>query len=406
MFEETDNPESVADPDSPEGNPLGDLPVVVQCSRFQGADGVEEIQWIIRPKSYATFETQLDWVRRAYERAVAEAGLTMNTSVWRRFLCSDLLNQVDLLKSRSFSNPDGQPNDCAVSWVCQPPVAPSKVTLWAQHVYDPSESLQKTKQGQTLSLDRGELTHHWTTGVSSPGVVGAYLQTLGIFDQYGKVLGAHGLTLADNVVRTWFFAQNVDANYAGLVTARNEVFAQQGLTANTHYIASTGIEGGSHEVSARMMMDAYAISGVRPEQITHLHAQDYLSPTHIYGVAFERGTSIAYKDRSHIFISGTASIDSQGEILFPGDILQQLERTLMNIEALLNEAGATMDDMQVLLVYLRDPNDQGPMMEALERRFPHTPIECVTAPVCRPGWLVEIEGLAVVANDAPELPAF
>ena len=153
-------------------------------------------------------------------------------------------------------------------------------------------------------------------------------------------------------------------------------------------------------------MDAYAICGVKPEQITHLHAQDYLSPTHIYGVAFERGTSIAYKDRSHIFISGTASIDSQGEILFPGDVVQQLDRTLVNIEALLNEASATMDDMQVLLVYLRDPNDQGPIMEALSRRFPDTPFECVTAPVCRPGWLIEIEGLAVVANDAPELPAF
>ncbi len=382
------------------------LPVSVQCSRFLGSDGVEEIQWMIRPTRYATFETQLEWVRLAYENAVESAGMTMNTSVWRRFLCSDLLNQTEILESQPFANPDDQPNKCAVSWVCQPPVAPSKVTLWAQHLFDPSASLKKSKVGHTLSLDRGELTHHWTTGVTTPNVEGSYNQTLGIFGQYDEVLKANNLTLADNVVRTWFFAQNVDANYTGLVEARNEVFDECGLTAKTHYIASTGIEGGSSEVTARTMMDAYAICGVKPEQITQLHAQDYLSPTHVYGVAFERGTSIAYRDRKHIFISGTASIDSHGEILYPGDVSHQLERTLININALLDEAGATMADMQVLLVYLRDPNDHGPILAELEKLVPNIPFEVVTAPVCRPGWLIEIEGLAVVENDAPELPEF
>jgi hypothetical protein len=28
------------------------------------------------------------------------------------------------------------------------------------------------------------------------------------------------------------------------------------------------------------------------------------------------------------------------------------------------------------------------------------------APVCRPGWLVEIEGIAIIAASEPELPAF
>ena len=153
-------------------------------------------------------------------------------------------------------------------------------------------------------------------------------------------------------------------------------------------------------------MDAYAISGIKPVQISYLDAEAYLSPTHIYGVDFERGTSIAYKDRCHIFISGTASIDSRGDILHPGDVFKQLDRTLVNIEALLSEADASIDDMQVLLVYLRDSNDHEPIREKLEQRFPDTPFEVVTAPVCRPGWLIEIEGYAVVGNDDMELPAF
>jgi len=30
----------------------------------------------------------------------------------------------------------------------------------------------------------------------------------------------------------------------------------------------------------------------------------------------------------------------------------------------------------------------------------------VEAPVCRPGWLIEIEGIAIVSCHRPELPAF
>ena len=39
-------------------------------------------------------------------------------------------------------------------------------------------------------------------------------------------------------------------------------------------------------------MDAYAIGGVESAQIEFLAAPDHLSPTHTYGVTFERGTSV------------------------------------------------------------------------------------------------------------------
>ncbi len=70
------------------------------------------------------------------------------------------------------------------------------------------------------------------------------------------------------------------------------------------------------DFAADVMMDAYAISGVRKEQIRYLSAPDHLSPTHVYGVTFERGVSVAYQDRKHIIISGTASIDSAGKIVY------------------------------------------------------------------------------------------
>ena len=64
-----------------------------------------------------------------------------------------------------------------------------------------------------------------------------------IFRDYILQLTEANCTLAANCLRTWIFVQNVDVNYPGVVKARKEVFATQNLTEETHFIASTGIEG-------------------------------------------------------------------------------------------------------------------------------------------------------------------
>ena len=57
-------------------------------------------------------------------------------------------------------------------------------------------------------------------------------------------------------------------------------------------------------------MDAYSLLGLQPEQVSYLNDFDRLCATKDYDVTFERGTRIAYADRTHHFISGTASIDT------------------------------------------------------------------------------------------------
>jgi hypothetical protein len=44
--------------------------------------------------------------------------------------------------------------------------------------------------------------------------------------------------------------------------------------------------------------------------------------------------------------------------------------------------------------------------ELYRERFADKPYVIVHAPVCRPGWLVETECMAVKATEAPELPSF
>jgi len=228
---------------------------------------------------------------------------------------------------------------------------------------------------------------------------GSFSQTKAIFNNYITWLEKEKQTLAENCLRTWIFVRDIDNNYNGMVKARNEVFTAEGLTPATHFIASTGIEGQTQFVSTLVMMDAYSIGGLESGQITYLEALENLSQTHEYGVAFERGTAIDYGDRRQIFISGTASIDRHGEILYLNDVEMQTERVFENIKALLLRAESDMDDVNSMIVYLRDRADTLFVEEYLATNYPQIPTLLVLAPVCRSGWLIEIECTAIKAID-------
>ena len=221
-------------------------------------------------------------------------------------------------------------------------------------------------------------------------------QMYDIFLQYKGMLSEKGMTVADNCVRTWIFVRDIDHNYKGVVEGRKRFFNEEGLTPSTHFIASTGIEGEDRDPDVLVVMDAVAIPNLDQSKVRYLQALDHLNPTYEYGVTFERGTAIDFADEKVIFISGTASIDSEGRVLHKGDAGKQTLRAIENIEALLKDAGASLTDVESAIVYLRNDEDLPAVNEALARS--HFSIhECVTvhAPVCRPDWLVEIECIAV-----------
>jgi enamine deaminase RidA (YjgF/YER057c/UK114 family) len=359
----------------------GAVPATVHGARFPGASGVDEFHFVARPTRAADFATQLAWVTAAYRNAVELAGLRGAPARFRRLFCSDLVNQAAHLAATEYA---------ADSWVGQPPMPPVKVALWAYHVSDPAAALMQ----------------HWTTRLCDGTARTPYDQTRTVFEKYDAWLRARGMTLADHVIRTWLFVRDVDANYGELVAARRDFFATRGLTASTHFIASTGIEGQPADPSVKVVLDAYALAGVRREQVQFLRALDHLCPTARYGVTFERATAVAYRDRRHVFVSGTASIDRDGQIVHPGDVRRQLDRALENMAALLRQADATLADVGVFIVYVRDPADHELAWREMRARIGNAPLEVIVAPVCRPGWLIEVEGHAIVPFTAPELPAF
>lgn len=350
-----------------------------------GQSGTEFHATIELTDTAADTETQFKAVETAIERLQIETELLHHASpVFKRYFVSDAINQAHLLPENK---------DIAVSVVQQPPLNGTKVSVW---MYWVKSSRVSTVKPGTVCMERPSFRHLYTTQMHSRQK-NEVVETYFIFDNYTEMLTARHCTLKDNCIRTWIYVQGVDIHYEKMVTARKTYFDREDLTDRTHYIASTGIEGKYKYPDSIILMDAYSIEGIKKEQITYLQGLSHLNPTIEYGVTFERATAVDYADRRHIYVSGTASIDNKGQIVHPLCIEKQIERTFENIHVLLAEAQAAMTDIAQMIVYLRDTADYQLVNEYISIHYPQTPKVIVWAPVCRPGWLIEIECIAIKA---------
>ena len=326
-----------------------------------------------------SFDDQLGLLLENVRNSVLAEG----TPVLIRFFLSDPANQSARLRERCRL-------DCPVSVIGQAPLNGTKIAamLWCRKGAELSRVDERMHRISWMGMDE-----FWFTGGVSD-CEGACGQTVSLLSCLSSELEAQGLTLEANCVRTWLFVQNIDVNYRGVVDGRNIVFDRHGLTPDNHFIASTGIEGRTGNHLNKVMLDAVAVSGLRVP-VKYLYGESHLNRTSQYGVRFERGSVVEYPDRRHVLISGTASIDNKGKILYEGDIVRQTERMLENVGVLLAEAGCGFSQVGYMIVYLRDTADYAVVGRIFDNRFPDCPRVMVLAPVCRPGWLVEMECIAI-----------
>ena len=369
----------------------------VEQACFTAAGGGREVQLMLHPAACnQCFEEQLGTLLDVYESLLL-GSLKGFQAVFKRFFLSDAANQKERLLATLPENAA-----CATSIVQQPPLDGTKVALW---VYLIEGAVTQMLPGGLSETCHGAYRHLWGGGAASRAVQAEYQMRL-LFQEYIMQLMEQGGRLADHCIRTWIFVHDVDTNYAGVVKARNEVFATQQLTPQTHFIASTGINGSAGDTAVKVLFDTYAVLGIVPGQVRHLYAPTHMNRTSEYGVSFERGSYVEYGDRRHVFISGTASINNKGEVVHPGDICKQTERMCENVEVLLAEAACGFNDVQQMIIYLRDPADAQQVRTLFQARFPAVPKLVLWASVCRPGWLIEMECIAVKRVDNPLYPVF
>ncbi|MDD3102347.1 MAG: RidA family protein [Patescibacteria group bacterium] len=84
--------------------------------------------------------------------------------------------------------------------------------------------------------------------------------------------------------------------------------------------------------------------------------KQYLNPknfTHIMG-AYSHGLKIDIGDSEMIFVTGQIAMDKDGNAVAPNDIVKQTEFVFENIQAILKEGNASIDDVVKAVIYVTD----------------------------------------------------
>lgn len=97
-----------------------------------------------------------------------------------------------------------------------------------------------------------------------------------------------------------------------------------------------------------------------------------------------------------IFTSGQIPIDSATGAFVEGGIKEQTRQSLLNVKAILNEAGTTLDHVIKTTVFMADMNDFAEMNSVYSEFFntPYPARSAVAVKTLPKGALVEIEVIA------------
>lgn len=122
--------------------------------------------------------------------------------------------------------------------------------------------------------------------------------------------------------------------------------------------------------------------------------------------SFSRALRVEIGNVVALLISGTASVDENGQSVHIGDFRAQTRRMFRNVTALLHHGGATWQDVVRTWYYLRDiDRDYAAFNEertAFYQEVGLDPLPASTgvqAKLCRPELLVEMEAVAIFPKE-------
>ena len=100
-----------------------------------------------------------------------------------------------------------------------------------------------------------------------------------------------------------------------------------------------------------------------------------------------------------VYVAGHGSFDAQGNLVGANDVVAQTRRVLENMKLALAAAGATLDDVVKVTVYLKNRDDRPKVNEVRKAYFEANKPASTLIEINRfaiEGMLIEIEAIAVL----------
>lgn len=232
--------------------------------------------------------------------------------------------------------------------------------------------------------------------------VAAHLAYCRIFD----FIDGHGYP---HLLRAWNYFPRINAEAHGLERyrtfniGRHQAFAARGRATGTDAPAACALGALSgpftvYFIAARQP----GLPVENPRQTSAYHYPLQYGPR---SPTFSRAMLMRSARDPILFMSGTSSVVGH-ETLHAGDAVGQINETVANIKALLEQAGsgggenARVDRKNLLLkAYLRHPSDLSVVEECLARTFgQRAHAVYLQADICRSDLLVEVEGACLAKS--------
>jgi enamine deaminase RidA (YjgF/YER057c/UK114 family) len=209
-------------------------------------------------------------------------------------------------------------------------------------------------------------------------------------------LQAQGMELR-NLVRTWFFLDDILGWYREFNETRTRTFRERGIF-DGYVPASTGI-GGMNRRGAALLASALAMEPVaRDVGVTEIPSP-LQCPAGSYGSSFSRAAELTGPGFRRVLVSGTASIDPQGRTTHVGSVTDQMALTVDVVEAILRSRGMGFRDVSRGNAYFKSARHAVAFGPALrELGVPTERLLISRNTVCREDLLFEMEVEAVLVE--------
>ncbi len=341
--------------------------------------GIEEFSLIARPegrKPAGMFDAAADALSGLKARVVSQNLFGLKKKGFREVL------------SGAFGTP-GWPVTWMEEGIGDPPCAGMQI-----HAVAGCE-VRRLQTGREINagvLYEDEYAGYCHAGNITPGNINACrtAQAREVLEQMGLVLEKAGMGYK-NLVRTWFFIDDILSWYDGFNRVREDFFREVDML-DSWLPASTGI-GAKNSEGAAVCAGFIALkpktAGVEVLDIP----SPLQSPPSSYGSFFSRAAEVHTPSSRRLYVSGTASINRSGETVYIGSPLKQISFTMEVVERILVARRMGWNDVSRATAYFKKPEFIPLFFETAGMLG--LPVLLVRADICRDNLLFEIEVDAV-----------
>ncbi|MBD3377800.1 hypothetical protein GF406_22410 [candidate division KSB1 bacterium] len=218
-------------------------------------------------------------------------------------------------------------------------------------------------------------------------------QTNCLMDSIQAILQANEFDMTD-IVRTWFYNDDILSWYSSFNNIRTGFYQKTGII--DHRIpASTGV-GIYHPESIASVAHILAVKAKQEAVRIETVDSPLQCPATRYGSSFSRAAVMKYNGFNHLYVSGTASIDSQGNTVYVNDLEGQIQKTYEVVAEILSSCQMSYTDVVSGVIYLARYEDIDFFEEfADSQKLPVFPAILAENIVCRGDLLFEIEVEAI-----------